>query len=1153
MIYTTDCILEKRVSPHLQKDKKDVIILNFAWSNKQQRIGATLKDFSLSFWDAIDDYEAEKNFFISNYSTEYQKGIWYIEFMDTWLTTDKTNAIWDWNIETESLNYQLVSPLIKSTIFDIVEISFMKLVAVGTMEKVIMIWDLPKKLMILKINMSQGGQGGVHSIKFFNTYQVLVTAGYENSISIFEVHPQYLDQSLLGKLVGHNSMVTAIQCIEKTPMIISADDTGIIKLWDIRTFKCIQTCDVGSKSVISKILDIEGKGKICFISSRINFLEFDESFQKEDKKDNSEKMYPMKVEFNYLGDELLVCTRKDLRFIDLEKGRIKKIYQGLLRNNDDDITIFKSVEQNKKFVIGDHRGGLNMFNFQSGEKCHTLCGHTNEVSVLKVDFINKLFISSGHDSTVYIQKENKEKFEIKREIKNCFHKKEIQLMEVSVYHNLLVLGSNTKNIYVWDYEYCKLLGFLELGDGYEPTSFAFINGYSILLIGASDNRIYIVQIIRKDQNTEFQLFGVIKLEDTKEKNTQANKLLIDINFNLRMESPTECSLYLSLMKGNIRMYNILSLFETYSPPIIPNANKRMNYNAYRGVKEDFETALKKIKTNIFSLNGNSETATFSPKMELCFLAHKDSITTMILINLAEKSLLTASLDHYIKIWNLKGEKLAAFNINHPLPILWNVTLDKMKRTRKNILFALKIVELIFRRYKRSILLSEEKMININNFLAFLATELVKQPDKSRNTITLPSLKPSSTKDILLMRDEYSPRDLQFENIKHIYQKELMGPSLREMENNKRLLVAQRFWKDKLEDEDSSSQRYSQQRPEDKVHKEKDPLAFFDIDYREKLCPKINEEDFSDEVQRLSKKMELHLKRKRINIPSNDKESSSREKRNSKFGVIDKFSRKNKGGQIRSTMMDFNSVHKNPSDVSIHRSNDKYGVNKPGIEEFDPSSFKGKKEVTMAPPMKQLSMIKGRKHKIKMNLFDYAGQKQLLIDTSKSSVNTFSLSTFTKSKIIEEKTQFHNIMRNIDKKLLTSQFNFTRNTVLSTDDSFAKTFTFNMKAKSKTQKKQSNHYDHFVNNTRGSMKTNDTVDEEELKIDGMIAEIRNKVKDSVTKKLMIELEKRKRENDMHLRYELNKIANTSTGIDAEKEKQERGFIGLGSVFGRMDWK
>ena len=211
-----------------------------------------------------------------------------------------------------------------------------------------------------------------------------MTAGYENSISIYEIHPEFLDQSLLGKLIGHNSMVTAIQCIEKTPMIMSADDTGIIKLWDIRTFKCIQTCDVGSKSLISRLLDIEGRGRICFISSRINFLEFDESFQKEEKKEINEETYPLKVEFNYLSDELLVCTRKDLRFIDLEKGRIKKIYQGLLRNNDDDITIFKSVDQNKKFVIGDHRGGLNMFNFSNGDKCGTLCGHNNEISVLKI-------------------------------------------------------------------------------------------------------------------------------------------------------------------------------------------------------------------------------------------------------------------------------------------------------------------------------------------------------------------------------------------------------------------------------------------------------------------------------------------------------------------------------------------------------------------------------------------------------------------------------------------------------------------------------------------------------------------------------------------------------------------------------------------------
>ncbi len=169
VIYSIDCVFDKKIVPQLNKDKKNIIILNFAWSNKQQRIGAALKDFSLSFWDALDDYDSEKNFFISNFSIEYQNNIWYIEFMDAWLTTDKTNTIWDWNIETETFNYQIVSPWINSTIIDIIEIAYMKLVALATMERVLMIWDLPRKLMILKIDMKQGG---IHSLKFFNTYQV---------------------------------------------------------------------------------------------------------------------------------------------------------------------------------------------------------------------------------------------------------------------------------------------------------------------------------------------------------------------------------------------------------------------------------------------------------------------------------------------------------------------------------------------------------------------------------------------------------------------------------------------------------------------------------------------------------------------------------------------------------------------------------------------------------------------------------------------------------------------------------------------------------------------------------------------------------------------------------------------------------------------
>lgn len=218
------------------------------------------------------------------------------------------------------------------------------------------------------------------------------------------------------------------------------------------------------------------------------------------------------------------------------------------------------------------------------------------------------------------------------------------------------------------------------------------------------------------------------------------------------------------------------------------------------------------------------------------------------------------------MWDLNGNRLAAFNINHPLPLVWDIRLDKLKRTRKNVLFALKIIELIFRRYKRSILFNEEKLLNVNNFLSFLASQKEKSIDSTEDFLNI-NMKQSK---VILMKDEYSPRDLHFENIKHIYQREIMGPSLKEMENNKRLLASQKIWK-------SEANKLTEQSIEEKlkldnakfesgIYHSKDTLAFLDVNFRKRLRPNSkNEEDYSGEVQKLAKKMELHLKKRKKHI------------------------------------------------------------------------------------------------------------------------------------------------------------------------------------------------------------------------------------------------------------------------------------------------
>ena len=69
-------------------------------------------------------------------------------------------------------------------------------------------------------------------------------------------------------------------------------------------------------------------------------------------------------------------------------------------------------------------------------------------------------------------------------------------------------------------------------------------------------------------------------------------------------------------------------------------------------------------------------------------------------------LLTSSYDYYLKIWKLDGTLLCSLNINHPLPTLWNVKVNTVLKKKKNILFSLKVIELIFKRYKRNMHLAE---------------------------------------------------------------------------------------------------------------------------------------------------------------------------------------------------------------------------------------------------------------------------------------------------------------------------------------------------------------------------------------------------------------------------------------------------------------
>jgi len=112
--------------------------------------------------------------------------------------------------------------------------------------------------------------------------------------------------------------------VEATPMVVSADDKGRIKIWDLRSYKCIQTVDLGDQTLIVRLVDLMDVNKLAFTGSRLSLMEFDARTERTlTYKPNRHAVH---IDYQASSGELVVFTRKDIRVCDINSGTIKYIY-----------------------------------------------------------------------------------------------------------------------------------------------------------------------------------------------------------------------------------------------------------------------------------------------------------------------------------------------------------------------------------------------------------------------------------------------------------------------------------------------------------------------------------------------------------------------------------------------------------------------------------------------------------------------------------------------------------------------------------------------------------------------------------------------------------------------------------------------------------
>lgn len=140
-------------------------------------------------------------------------------------------------------------------------------------------------------------------------------------------------------------------------------------------------------------------------------------------------------------------------------------------------------------------GGIQLYNTKNFEQIGYSQLHNNQVTFLKMDTVNDLLLSCGSDNLLAISRFSSAGLEKIREIKNLHHSQDITVIEISVYHNLVVTApAQSTQVFVWSYEFLKLLAIIQFASHEEVTSAQLVNGYTLLTVGTSSGAVYFLNV-----------------------------------------------------------------------------------------------------------------------------------------------------------------------------------------------------------------------------------------------------------------------------------------------------------------------------------------------------------------------------------------------------------------------------------------------------------------------------------------------------------------------------------------------------------------------------------------------------------------------------------------------------------------------------------
>eukprot|EP00002_Diphylleia_rotans_P001044 TRINITY_DN10569_c0_g1_i5.p1 TRINITY_DN10569_c0_g1~~TRINITY_DN10569_c0_g1_i5.p1 ORF type:complete len:919 (+),score=138.32 TRINITY_DN10569_c0_g1_i5:188-2944(+) len=268
-------------------------------------------------------------------------------------------------------------PLHSDWITDMAEIPELGLTLSSSLDKKILVWETAT---CVRRNELNGHKKGVLCMAYSQRYRLVFSAGFDRDVLVWNP----IVAGVLHKMKGHDKTIMSLYATKRNNELISLDTSGRLKLWDIRSYECLQTLDYKKIAF----------NTTCFDREHERLITADHTWYTWRFSDTNEEVTSWPIvaaKYNHAFNTIVVAsTNADVTIWNAFNGELVSSFDHVA---DAEVTALQIHPLGRQILVGFQNGLVVLLNYTTGGIVRKFLAHTSEV--MHIFYLNRTDIALG--------------------------------------------------------------------------------------------------------------------------------------------------------------------------------------------------------------------------------------------------------------------------------------------------------------------------------------------------------------------------------------------------------------------------------------------------------------------------------------------------------------------------------------------------------------------------------------------------------------------------------------------------------------------------------------------------------------------------------------------------------------------------------------